>query len=177
MSGIGFWELIILALLGLIVLGPERLPRVASQIGGWLGQARRMTRVMRRQLEDELNFEKDFSNKKDNKPPVSKTSADKPAPDVSAPAYVQDAPAAADEHDDHYSPAHDAESVGLGVNDEPLDDHAEADAVELAATTSTAADDADTPDPRSDGDSNPDSDPDPDNDNDNDPDSDKTPAA
>jgi len=61
MSGIGFSELIILALIGLIVLGPERLPRVASQIGNWVGQARRMTRVMRRQLEDELDFHEDLS--------------------------------------------------------------------------------------------------------------------
>ena len=61
MSGVGFSELIILALIGLIVLGPERLPRVASQIGRWLGQARRMTRVMRRQLEDELDFEKELT--------------------------------------------------------------------------------------------------------------------
>lgn len=61
MSGIGFSELIILFVIGLIVLGPERLPRVASQIGSWLGQARRMTRVMKRQLDEELNFEKEFS--------------------------------------------------------------------------------------------------------------------
>jgi len=177
MSGIGFWELIILALLGLIVLGPERLPRVASQIGGWLGQARRMTRVMRRQLEDELNFEKEFSNKKEHKPPVSKTSVDKTESAVSAPGYVQDAPAATDEHDDHYSAAHDADSVGLGVNDEPLDDHAEADAVELAAMTSTAADDADAPGSRSDGNPHPDSDTDIVADREPDGDSDKTPAA
>ena len=58
MSGIGFWELIILFLVGLIVLGPERLPSVANQLGSWMGQARRMTRVMKRQLEEELNFEK-----------------------------------------------------------------------------------------------------------------------
>ena len=61
MSGVGFSELIILALIGLIVLGPERLPRVASQIGNWIGQARRMTRVMRRQLEDEINFDEDLN--------------------------------------------------------------------------------------------------------------------
>lgn len=61
MSGIGFSELIILFVIGLIVLGPERLPRVANQLGSWLGQARRMTRVMKRQLEDELNLEKEFS--------------------------------------------------------------------------------------------------------------------
>lgn len=61
MSGVGFSELIILFLIGLIVLGPERLPRVANQLGSWIGQARRMTRVMRRQLEDELDFEKDLT--------------------------------------------------------------------------------------------------------------------
>lgn len=57
MSGVGFSELIILFLIGLIVLGPEKLPRVANQLGTWLGQARRMTRVMKRQLEEELNFD------------------------------------------------------------------------------------------------------------------------
>ena len=61
MSGIGIFELIILFFIGLIVLGPERLPRVANQIGSWIGQARRMTRIMKQQLEDELDFEKDFS--------------------------------------------------------------------------------------------------------------------
>ena len=45
-------------LIGLVVLGPERLPRVANQIGSWLGQARRMTRIMKRQLEDELGLDK-----------------------------------------------------------------------------------------------------------------------
>jgi len=53
MSGIGFSELLIL------FFGPERLPRVANQLGSWLGQARRMTRVMKRQLEEELDLGKD----------------------------------------------------------------------------------------------------------------------
>ena len=61
MSGIGFSELIILFVIGLIVLGPERLPRVANQLGGWIGQARRMTRIMKRQLEDELDLKKEFN--------------------------------------------------------------------------------------------------------------------
>ncbi len=60
MSGVGFSEIIILFMIGLIVLGPEKLPRVANQLGTWLGQARRMTRVMRRQLEDELDLEKNM---------------------------------------------------------------------------------------------------------------------
>ena len=60
MSGIGGSEFLLLLLIGLLVLGPERLPRVASQIGRWLGQARRMTRVMKRQLEEELDVEKNI---------------------------------------------------------------------------------------------------------------------
>ena len=63
MSGVGFSEFLILCLIGLIVLGPRRLPRVANQIGRWVGQARRMTRVMRRQLEEELNFDEDLNIK------------------------------------------------------------------------------------------------------------------
>ena len=63
MSGVGSSELIILILIGLIVLGPKRLPQIANQIGSWIGQARRMTRAMRRQLEDELNFDDDFNIK------------------------------------------------------------------------------------------------------------------
>jgi len=57
MSGVGFSELLLLFIIGLIVLGPERLPRVANQLGTWLGQARRMTRVMKRQLEEELDLD------------------------------------------------------------------------------------------------------------------------
>lgn len=61
MSGVGFSEFLILCLIGLIVLGPRRLPKVANQVGSWVGQARRMTRVMRRQLQQELDFEKDLN--------------------------------------------------------------------------------------------------------------------
>ncbi len=69
MSGVGFSEFLILCLIGLIVLGPERLPKVANQIGRWVGQARRMTRVMRRQLQEELNFDDDFNIKPTSAPP------------------------------------------------------------------------------------------------------------
>jgi Tat protein translocase TatB subunit len=98
MSGIGFWELIILFLIGLIVLGPERLPRVANQLGNWLGQARRMTRVMKRQLEEELDLNSQFKIR----PPPPATPAN--------------------EEDDAFSPAHDKDDVGTGVDDdEPAD--------------------------------------------------------
>ena len=33
MSGVGFFELVILFMIGLVVLGPQRLPKVANQLG------------------------------------------------------------------------------------------------------------------------------------------------
>ena len=60
MSGIGGSEFILLCLIGLLILGPERLPRVARQLGSWVGKARQITRTMQRQLEEELNAEKNL---------------------------------------------------------------------------------------------------------------------
>lgn len=118
MSGIGFWELIILSLIGLIVLGPERLPRVANQLGTWLGQARRMTRVMKRQLEEELNFENEHKIKPPGREPSSQPKYKPPRDD-----------------DDH-SAAHGAGERGTGVGDDK--DYADDD--ELAATSADRGD-------------------------------------
>ncbi len=69
MSGIGGSEFFLLCLIGLLILGPERLPRVARQIGGWLGKARQMTRTLQRQLEEEVDVEKNLGiNPKDFDP-------------------------------------------------------------------------------------------------------------
>ncbi len=109
MSGIGFWELTILALIGLVVLGPEKLPRVANQIGNWLGQARRMTRMMKRQLEEEI----DFSDNQSIKPPT---------PDRE-PSTKEDYAAPRD--DDNFSPVHAEDDVGTGVDEEDEEDTVE----------------------------------------------------
>ena len=68
MSGVSSAEIILLIVIGLVVLGPRRLPEIANKIGSWVGQARRMTRIMRRQLEEELNFD-DLNNIQPPKPP------------------------------------------------------------------------------------------------------------
>ena len=60
MSGIGGSEFILLCLIGLLILGPERLPRVARQLGTWVGKARQLTRSMQRQLEEEVDAKKNF---------------------------------------------------------------------------------------------------------------------
>lgn len=50
----GFTELVLLFVIGLLVLGPERLPRVASQLGRWVARARRTANQLRHQLEREV---------------------------------------------------------------------------------------------------------------------------
>ena len=60
MFDVGFWELVILFGLGLVILGPERLPKVAMQVGNWVGQARRMASSMTSQLRDELDINKPY---------------------------------------------------------------------------------------------------------------------
>ena len=57
MLDIGFSEIALIFTLALIVLGPEKLPRVASQVGRWIGRARGMARQFREQLEEEVNLE------------------------------------------------------------------------------------------------------------------------
>lgn len=57
MFEIGFWELALIFVLGLVVLGPEKLPKVAAQLGRYAGQARRMARTLTAQVRDEIEAE------------------------------------------------------------------------------------------------------------------------
>ena len=54
MFDVGFWELALIFGVGLLILGPERMPRVASQLGRWIGRARRTASSLRHQLEKEI---------------------------------------------------------------------------------------------------------------------------
>jgi len=98
MSGVGFFELVILFMIGLVVLGPKRLPKVANQLGTWIGQARRMTRVMKRQLEEELDLSEDFKDLKNIKD------------DLVDDLTIGPAAAHIPRDDDSYSPLHDKAS-------------------------------------------------------------------
>ena len=108
MTGIDSSEVLLLLVIGLIVLGPKRLPEIATKVGGWVGQARRMTRVMKRQLEDELSIDDTPSIKPPTSAAASSTSA---SPDSSDPADDADGESDEPEHhvpndDDTYSPLH-----------------------------------------------------------------------
>jgi Tat protein translocase TatB subunit len=51
-----FPELMLVAIIGLLVLGPQRLPKIAAEIGKWVGRARRTATQLRRQLEREVEL-------------------------------------------------------------------------------------------------------------------------
>jgi sec-independent protein translocase protein TatB len=53
MFEVGFSELLLIMGLALLVLGPEKLPKVVGEIGRWMGRARAMARQFREQLEIE----------------------------------------------------------------------------------------------------------------------------
>lgn len=57
MFDFGFWELVIVAVVALIVVGPERLPGLARQIGVWVGKTRRFVNSVRSDIEREFQAE------------------------------------------------------------------------------------------------------------------------
>ncbi len=69
MFDVGFAEIFLLALIGLIVLGPEKLPRVARTLGGLIRRARSSWYSLRRSIEAEL-AEADISE------PIRKAASD-----------------------------------------------------------------------------------------------------
>lgn len=58
MFDIGFSEILVIFILALIVLGPEKLPRVVREVGRWVGRARAMARQFQEQLEDEIDVDR-----------------------------------------------------------------------------------------------------------------------
>jgi len=57
MFDIGFSELIMIGLVSLLVIGPERLPKVARLAGFWLGKARSIMASVKAEIKEELHAE------------------------------------------------------------------------------------------------------------------------
>lgn len=54
MFDIGFWELVLVGIIALVVLGPERLPGAARTLGRWVRTVKGMANQVRSELEREL---------------------------------------------------------------------------------------------------------------------------
>jgi sec-independent protein translocase protein TatB len=54
MFDVGFWELVLVAVVALVVIGPERLPKAARVAGLWVGRARRTLASVKDEIDREL---------------------------------------------------------------------------------------------------------------------------
>lgn len=57
MFDIGFWELTTIAVIALLVIGPDKLPGVARTAGKWVGRARRFVGDVKSDIDRELKQE------------------------------------------------------------------------------------------------------------------------
>jgi len=112
MFEVGFTELLLIFALALIVLGPERLPKLAQQVGRWVGRARAMARQFRDQLEEEahnletkVNIDPGIDTSLDPKPapqtPDSQSSPTTAVSNVPAPPLAESVP-----EEEFYPPDH-----------------------------------------------------------------------
>jgi len=69
MPQIGWFEILIIVVLSIVIIGPKDFPIVLKKIGSWMGYIKRyfseiqkdMTDV-EKTVEDEISLEKDYSN-------------------------------------------------------------------------------------------------------------------
>ena len=105
-DGIGFMELLLIGILGLVVLGPERLPTAVRSISSWIRAMKKMANSVKDELEQELKIEQLHSDLKNaesqglkNLSPELQDSIDQlkeAAQSVNRPYQVEDVPTAKD---------------------------------------------------------------------------------
>ncbi|WDE05474.1 Sec-independent protein translocase subunit TatB [Thalassomonas viridans] len=64
MFDIGFWELILISVIGLLVLGPERLPVAIRTVRSWIAGVRRFSDNVKSELTEELRIQELHNNLK-----------------------------------------------------------------------------------------------------------------
>ncbi len=87
MFEVGFTEIILILGIALLVLGPEKLPKLANQVGRWAGRARSMARQLRQQLDEEVEI-----IGKDELNPAARRSPARPAAGTPPPGAAQSGP-------------------------------------------------------------------------------------
>jgi sec-independent protein translocase protein TatB len=98
MFGIDFSEILVIFLIALVVLGPEKLPKLAQTVGRWVGRARTMARQFREQLEQEADaIQKNADLRAHMKEPSRPAYAPGTDPDIGSAHMTPDPPPAAAE--------------------------------------------------------------------------------
>ena len=123
MFEVGFSELLVIFAIALVVIGPQKLPKLAQTVGKWVGRARAMARQFREQLEEEasnlesnLNIDPGIDTSLDPKAkPVTPATPAAVTPALPAPAAV----AAPEPVEEFYPPDHHMHSSHRVVDPAP----------------------------------------------------------
>ena len=74
MPQIGWFEILIIVVLSILIIGPKDFPIVLKKIGGWMGSIKRYFSEIQKDMtdmknaaEDEISLEKNYSNQNDDK--------------------------------------------------------------------------------------------------------------
>lgn len=67
MFDIGFWEIVLISVIGLIVLGPERLPIAIRSIMRWITMAKGMANSVKTEISQELKLHELNENKREER--------------------------------------------------------------------------------------------------------------
>jgi Tat protein translocase TatB subunit len=92
MLDVGFSEILLTSAIALIVLGPEKLPKVARQVGSWVGRARAMARQLTDQLEREVSSAEELVNQTKSNLSISNETAKTSAPAAFDTSYTPNIP-------------------------------------------------------------------------------------
>jgi sec-independent protein translocase protein TatB len=92
MLDVGFSEILLTSAIALIVLGPEKLPKVARQVGNWVGRARAMARQLTEQLEREVSSAEELVNQTKSNLSISADTAKTSAPAAFDTSYTPNLP-------------------------------------------------------------------------------------
>lgn len=138
MFEVGFTELLLIFALALLVLGPQKLPKLAQQVGRWVGRARAMARQFRDQLEEEAH---NFETKMTVDPGIDTSLEAKPGPATPA-TPTSPAPDHREPEDEFYPPDHHMHPANRAAVAAEAGRAAEAPAAPPAGTPAEATGDA-----------------------------------
>lgn len=106
MFDIGFFELLVVFVIGLLVLGPERLPKVVRAIGQWTGRAKATLNNLKYEMEREAyneemkeRFKKQLEELGIDENALSSGKHEEQKPIDAAPHSSLDAPSQKESHD------------------------------------------------------------------------------
>ena len=74
MPQIGWFEILIIVVLSILIIGPKDFPHVLKKIGGWIGSVKRYFSEIQKDMtdmentvEDEISLQEDYLNKTEDK--------------------------------------------------------------------------------------------------------------